>query len=129
MNYKETLENAKTGLSDLRDYAVDGIKSVCGAFGPRPCGEESDVRAQMYMLDSIKKYSDEAWRETFKVNPDAFMSFVPIAGVALLGAGEALEVLIRPVALLHELREESCRGLSVVAAELAGHETAGREEG
>ena len=86
MNYQETLKNAKTGLSDLRDYAVDGIKSVCGAFGPRPCGEESDVRAQMYMLDSIKKYSDEAWRETFKVNPDAFMSFVPIAGTCMFGA-------------------------------------------
>lgn len=86
MNYRETLKNAKTGLADLRDYAVDGIKSVCDAFGPRPCGEESDVKAQMFMLDSIKKYSDDAWRETFKVNPDAFMSFVPIAGTCMFGA-------------------------------------------
>ncbi len=86
MNYQETLKNAKTDLKALTEYAVDGIKSVCGAFGPRPCGEESDVKAQMYMLDSIKKYSDEAWRETFRVNPDAFMSFVPIAGTCMFGA-------------------------------------------
>ncbi len=89
MNYRETLKNAKTGLADLRDYAVYGIKAVCDAYGPRPCGEESDIKAQYYMLDSIKKYSDEAWRECFRVNPDAFMSFVPLAGTCMFGATAA----------------------------------------
>ena len=89
MNYKETLENAKTGLAELRDYAVDEIKAVCSAFGPRPCGAESDIAAQKYMLDSIRKYSDEAWRECFRVNPDAFMSFVPLAGACMFGATAA----------------------------------------
>ncbi|MBR5825924.1 MAG: hypothetical protein IKY78_02450, partial [Clostridia bacterium] len=65
MNYKETLENAKTGLADLRDYAVDEIKAICSAYGPRPCGAQSDIDAQKYMLEGIKKYSDEAWRECF----------------------------------------------------------------
>ena len=89
MNYKETLENAKTGIAELRDYAVDEIKAICSAYGPRPCGEQSDIDAQKYMLDSIKKYSDEAWRECFRVNPDAFMSFVPIAGACMYGATAA----------------------------------------
>ena len=86
MNYKETLKNAKTGLSDLSKYAVDGIKTVCESFGPRPCGEQSETDAQNFMLEDLKKYSDDAWSENFKVNPDAFMSFVPIAGASLLGA-------------------------------------------
>ena len=89
MNYKETLENAKTGIAELRDYAVDEIKAICSAYGPRPCGAESDIAAQKYMLESIKKYSDEAWRECFRVNPDAFMSFVPIAGACMYGATAA----------------------------------------
>lgn len=86
MNYQQTLKEAKTGLSDLREYAADGIKAVCDAFGPRPCGEQSDIDAQRYLLEDIKKYSDEAWRETFRVNPDAFMSFVPVAGACMFGA-------------------------------------------
>lgn len=86
MNYKETLQNAKTDIAALTDYAVDGIKSVCGAFGPRPCGEESEKKAQEYMMNDLKKYSDTVCRETFKVNPDAFMSFVPIAGTCMFGA-------------------------------------------
>lgn len=86
MNYRETLLNAKTGLSDLSKYATDGIKTVCSKFGPRPCGEESETNAQNFMLQDIRQYCDEAWRETFKVNPDAFMSFVPIAGASLIGA-------------------------------------------
>lgn len=86
MNYREILEKSKISLSDLSKYATDGIKTVCETFGPRPCGEESDINAQNYMLQDLKQYSDEAWRETFKVNPDAFMSFVPIAGASLLGA-------------------------------------------
>ena len=89
MNYKETLANAKTGLADLRDYAVDEIKAICSAYGPRPCGAQSDIDAQKYMLEGIKKYSDEAWRECFRVNPDAFMSFVPIAGACMYGATAA----------------------------------------
>ncbi len=86
MNYREILEKSKIGLSDLSKYAVDGIKTVCESFGPRPCGEKGETDAQNFMLEDLKKYSDEAWRETFKVNPDAFMSFVPIAGASLLGA-------------------------------------------
>lgn len=86
MNYRQTLEKAKTGIGELTEYAVDGIQTVCKNFGPRGCGEEGDIKAQLYMLEDIKKYSDSARRETFKANPDAFMSFVPIAGACLGGA-------------------------------------------
>lgn len=86
MDYRETLKNAKTGLSDLTQYATEGIKTVCEKFGPRPCGEQSETDAQNFMLEGLKAFSDEAHSENFKVNPDAFMSFVPIAGASLLGA-------------------------------------------
>ncbi len=86
MNYRELLEKSKISITDLSMYAADGIKTVCEKFGPRPCGEDGETNAQKFMLEDLKKYSDEAWRETFKVNPDAFMSFVPIAGASLLGA-------------------------------------------
>ncbi len=86
MNYREILEKSKVSLSDLSKYATEGITTVCKSFGPRPCGEKGETDAQKFMLEDLKQYSDEAWRETFKVNPDAFMSFVPIAGASLLGA-------------------------------------------
>lgn len=92
MNYRETLEKAKTGIGELTQYAVDGIQTVCKTFGPRGCGQESDIKAQLYMLEDIEKYADSAWRETFKANPKAFMSFVPIAG-ACLGGATALNLL------------------------------------
>ena len=43
----------------------------------------------------------------------------------LLGAGQALKVLVRPVALLHGGRQESLGRGAVVAPELAGHKAAG----
>ncbi len=86
MDYRKILRDTKVSLSDLSSYAVSGIKDVCASFGPRPCGEKAEADAQNFMLEDIKKYCDEAWRETFNVNPDAFMSFVPIAGASLLGA-------------------------------------------
>lgn len=86
MNFSDTIKNAKTTVADCTAFAVDGIRNICELYGPRPCGEESEKKAQETMLHELENFSDEVRRETFKVNPDAFMSFVPIAGSCLIGA-------------------------------------------
>lgn len=86
MKFQDTLANAKTTLKDCTSFAVNGITNICKLYGPRPCGEESEKKAQEDMLEELKAYSDEVKRETFKVNPEAFMSFVPIAGSCCIGA-------------------------------------------
>lgn len=86
MKFSDTLKNAKSSVKDCTDFAVNGITNICKLYGPRPCGDESEKKAQETMLNELKAYSDEVRRETFKVNPDAFMSFVPIAGSCCIGA-------------------------------------------
>ncbi len=92
MKFSDTLQNAKSTVKDCTDFAVNGITNICKLYGPRPCGEESEKKAQETMLEELKAYSDEVRRETFKANPDAFMSFVPIAGSCCIGAS-ALNIL------------------------------------
>lgn len=86
MNFSDTLLSAKTTVKDCTEFAVNGITNICKLYGPRPCGDESEKKAQETMLEELKAFSDEVRRETFKANPDAFMSFVPIAGSCCIGA-------------------------------------------
>lgn len=86
MLFSDTLLDAVTSVSQCTDFAVNGIKNICNRFGPRPCGEDSEKSAQEEMLKELEAFSDEVRRETFKVNPGAFMSFVPLAGTCLFGA-------------------------------------------
>ena len=92
MKFQDTLLTAKTTVKDCTDFAVQGITNICKSFGPRPCGEESDIKAQQAMAEELKAYSDEVRIESFRANPDAFMSFVPIAGSCCIGAS-ALNLL------------------------------------
>lgn len=86
MNFSEKIKENKTTLADCAEFAVEGIKNICASFGPRGCGDESERLAQLQMQQELDAFSDETRRETFKVNPGAFMSFVPHAGACLLGA-------------------------------------------
>ncbi len=86
MIFTEKLGDIKTSVSECTEFAVNGIKNICAQFGPRASGEQSEKNAQLAMMEELKAYCDTTARETFKVNPDAFMSFVPIAGTCLLGA-------------------------------------------
>lgn len=86
MIFTKVLGNTKTSVKECTDFAVEGIRNICNTFGPRPCGEESEKKAQETMMQELSAFCDTVKRETFKVNPDAFMSFVPIAGTCLLGA-------------------------------------------
>ncbi len=86
MEYLKNAENLKSSTADCTDFAVKGITDICNAFGPRPCGSDSEKYAQEQMMKDVEPFCDSVTRETFKVNPKAFMSFVPHAGACLMGA-------------------------------------------
>lgn len=89
MSFLDSIKNAKQSVRDCTKFTVDGIKHICKNIGPRPCGHENEKQAQNYMAQSLKEYADTVERETFKVHPDAFMSFVPIAGGCMLASTAA----------------------------------------
>ena len=82
MNFSEI----KKSTAECTEFAVKGITNICNSFGPRPCGSDSEKYAQEQMIKDVEPFCDSVTRETFKVNPKAFMSFVPHAGACLMGA-------------------------------------------
>ena len=82
MNFLET----KKSTAECTEFAVNGITNICNSFGPRPCGSDSEKYAQEQMMKDVEPFCDSVARETFKVNPKAFMSFVPHAGACLMGS-------------------------------------------
>lgn len=86
MDFRKVLNNAKQGLDSYSGFAAEHITRICKDIGPRPCGDKNEKKAQEYLKTLLAPYCDEIRRETFKVNPDAFMAFVPIAGGLLLGS-------------------------------------------
>lgn len=86
MNYIKNCDTLKTSSADCTEFITNGIKNICNCYGPRPCGSESEKSAQEEMAKELGAFCDSVTRETFKVNPKAFMSFVPHAGACLTGA-------------------------------------------
>ena len=86
MNIKNLVPGAEGKIKDLAKFSVDNIAHLVGTYGPRPCGEAGETNAQLDLLKTLEGLADEAKREEYKVNPDAFMAFVPIAGTLLIGA-------------------------------------------
>ncbi len=86
MIYSPDNENLKTTTADCAEFITEGITNICKTFGPRPCGSESEKGAQEQMMKELEPFCDSVKRETFKVNPKAFMSFVPHAGACLMGS-------------------------------------------
>lgn len=82
MNFSEI----KKSTAGCTEFAINGITNICNSFGPRPCGSDSEKYAQEQMMKDVEPFCDSVTRETFKVNPKAFMSFVPHAGACLMGA-------------------------------------------
>lgn len=114
MKFQDTLINAKTTVKECTDFTVNGITNICKLYGPRPCGEESEKKAQETMLQELIPFSDEVRRETFKVNPDAFMSFVPIAGT-LVGAAAGVNLFAS-----HKNKKAALGSLALIGAGVAG---------
>lgn len=114
MNFSDTLKNAKTNLSDCTEFSVNSIKEICKKYGPRPCGGKSETKAQLDMQKQLEEFADEVRRETFKANPDAFMSFVPLAGTCMLGA-TALNI-----AASHKKPKTALASLGLITTALGG---------
>lgn len=60
------------------EYICDGIKDIIVNFGKRDPGSEGERQAQEFMAAELQKYSDEVVIEDFKLNPLAFMGWIPI---------------------------------------------------
>ncbi len=79
-------ESYKTTTAECTEFITQGITNICKTFGPRPCGSDAEKGAQEQMMKELESFCDSVTRETFKVNPKAFMSFVPHAGACLMGS-------------------------------------------
>ena len=55
MEYLKNAENLKSTTADCTDFAVKGITDICNAFGPRPCGSDSEKYAQAILVLPLKK--------------------------------------------------------------------------
>lgn len=114
MKFQDISANIKTTVKDCTDFAVNGITNICNLYGPRPCGGESETKAQETMLQELIPFSDEVRRETFKANPEAFMSFIPIAGSMCIGAS-ALNAFAA-----HKKSKAALGSLALLGAGVAG---------
>ena len=86
MDFQLSAKNVDEQLGALTENAVNEITHICHQIGPRPCGEAGETEAQEYLFGKLGPYADRVARETYKVHPEAFMAFVPVAGSLLLGA-------------------------------------------
>jgi Zn-dependent M28 family amino/carboxypeptidase len=86
MDFNLSAKNVDAQLGALTENAVNEITYICHQIGPRPCGEAGETEAQEYLFGKLSPYADRVARETYKVHPEAFMAFVPVAGSLLLGA-------------------------------------------
>ena len=78
------MEISKERREKSVNYIVDGIKDIIVKFGPRDPGSEGERKAQEYMAEELRKYSDEVTIEDFKVNPGSFMGWIPISVTCVL---------------------------------------------
>lgn len=84
MKATESVQNYKAKAKECVNYSVRQVKNICTQIGPRESGEESERKAQEYMADELKKYSDEVHLEEFSLHPKAFMGWVLIVGFCML---------------------------------------------
>lgn len=71
-----------TGASEsTRKYMTDGIRYVCENFKERAPGTHSERKAQKFLASELEQWADTVETEDFKLHPDAFMGWIPPAGV------------------------------------------------
>ena len=83
---KPSRETARTEVSrSTMQYIQDGIRHVCDTFKKRLPGTQSEREAQAFFKQELETYSDEVLMEDFNVHPHAFLGFIPVAALLLLG--------------------------------------------
>ncbi|MDR1629029.1 MAG: M20/M25/M40 family metallo-hydrolase [Oscillospiraceae bacterium] len=81
MRASESVPGFQAKLREYTNYSVRGIKKICREIGPRPCGTESEKKAQEYMAKNLKDFADTVEIEPFDVHPKAFMGWFWICGI------------------------------------------------
>ncbi|MDD4316710.1 MAG: M20/M25/M40 family metallo-hydrolase, partial [Clostridia bacterium] len=69
---------SKERRSGMVNYICDSIKDIIVKFGKRDPGSEGERKAQEYMAEELRNYTDEVTIEDFKLHPMAFMGWIPI---------------------------------------------------
>ncbi|MDR2524656.1 MAG: Zn-dependent exopeptidase M28 [Oscillospiraceae bacterium] len=88
---KAVLTNPRlTAADSTKQYMVEGIRKVCDTFKKRLPGTQSERDAQAFFKGELEKISDPAKGDTvlmedFTLHPHAFMGFIPVAALFLLG--------------------------------------------
>ncbi|MDR3314690.1 MAG: M28 family peptidase [Oscillospiraceae bacterium] len=86
-----TLDNPRLGAAEsTTSYMVEGIRHVCATFKKRLPGTQSERDAQVFFKEELEKISDPAkgdsvLMEDFTLHPHAFMGFIIIAALFMLG--------------------------------------------
>ncbi len=86
MYAKDSVSNFSEQLKKYTAYVEEQIRTVIGTVGPRESGEDSERKAQDYMVEHMTGVADTVEREGFKLHPKAFMGWVLIDGICMLVA-------------------------------------------
>lgn len=62
-------------------YMTNGIRYVCDNFKDRCAGTHSERKAQQFFKNELEAWADEVVMDEFSVRPNAFLGWLPIAGV------------------------------------------------
>lgn len=86
MYAKDSVSNFSEQLKKYTAYVEEQIRTVIGTVGPRESGEDSERKAQDYVVEHMTGTADTVEREGFKLHPKAFMGWVLIDGICMLAA-------------------------------------------
>lgn len=87
---KESVANFEEQLDKYAAYVEEQIRTVIGTVGPRESGEDSEHKAQDYVMEHMTGTADTVVKEGFKLHPKAFMGWVLIDGICMLIAAVLL---------------------------------------
>ena len=71
----------KGASESTHKYMLDGIRYVCDNFKERAPGTHSERSAQKFLKGELEQWADEVEMEDFNLHPNAFMGWIPPAGI------------------------------------------------
>lgn len=83
---KDSVGNFSEQLKKYTAYVEEQIRTVIDTVGPRESGEDSEHKAQDYIMEHMADTADSVKKEDFKLHPKAFMGWVLIDGICMLAA-------------------------------------------
>jgi len=71
----------KGAAESTHKYMKDGIRYICENFKERAPGTHSERKAQKFLKGELEQWADEVEMEDFDLHPNAFMGWIPPAGI------------------------------------------------